>query len=159
MVARAAIAVTHLETIEAEGATLRERALADARAALGATQVLGSRPPGGAPVAPRIVSPVPPPPAVTAKPSSPPPAPERPAPRDDFETIHDVEVSFASIAPPASTQIRAVAPYAGAPHPSVRPTGRPTPDRVQAVRPVPSSPPASPLSDPSIRIPIDEDEG
>jgi hypothetical protein len=79
-------------------------------------------------------------------------------PPDEYETVNEAEVSFASIAPPASQQIAAVAPLLrnnNAP----RPSGRPTPPRTEVAPPASVRPPGgSPLSDPEIRISIDEEE-
>jgi hypothetical protein len=170
---RTALALTQLQTIDREVAALRERAIGAAYAALGAQFV-------PEPGAPESVEPAPATstgeaieasrPAVAAAPSAPapqpprrvssaPPAPERPAPEpvmDEYVMVNDAEVSFASVAPPAAAQMRAVAPLLR--QTSARPSGRPTPTRVEAVNPV-SAAPAAPLSDPAIAIPIDEDEG
>jgi hypothetical protein len=74
----------------------------------------------------------------------------------EYETVNESEVSFASVAPPASQQLAAVAPLL---RQSARPSGRPTPPRSEVVPPASVHPPGgSPLSDPEIRISIDEEE-
>jgi hypothetical protein len=92
------------------------------------------------------------------------PVPERPSAavseqasvakvEDEYETLNESEVSFASVAPPPSLQIRAVAPFLRR---SSRPSGHPTPARTEVAEPASMRP--DPLSDPAIQIPIDEDE-
>jgi hypothetical protein len=85
--------------------------------------------------------------------------PERPNPSsapDEYVTVNESEVSFASIAPPAAQQLAAMAPLARQSH---RPSGRQTPPRSEIAQPASVHPPAgSPLSDPEIRISIEEEE-
>jgi hypothetical protein len=178
LVARAALAVTQLETIDREAAAQRELAMTEARTAL----AQAAAPPPAAAVAaasvapapaasmpmpamkssrpPRVVPSVKPQPRSSAAPERPNPTsavPERPSSvPDDYQTVSESEVSFASIAPPPSQQLAAVAPFM---RQSVRPSGRPTPPRSEVVPPASVRPPAgSPLSDPEIRISIDEEE-
>jgi hypothetical protein len=71
---------------------------------------------------------------------------------EDYETLSDSEVSFASVAPAAPEKIAAVAPLLR----GTRPSNRPTPPRTAAAAPVPMPEAGSSLSDP--RISIDEEE-
>jgi hypothetical protein len=178
--ARSTLAIAHIEAIEKDSASLREQAIHEARAALtaepravvvapvvtvGSGSTTGSvampaptpaqkssRPPRVVPVSskPHLPSPAPPPPLTPLSPSAAPPAANAPA--EDYETLSDSEVSFASVAPAAPQQLAAVAPvFRG-----TRPSNRPTPPRTAAAAPVPAPPAGSSLSDP--RISVEEEE-
>jgi hypothetical protein len=91
-----------------------------------------------------------------------PPAPasavfERPNPAstpDDYPSLSDDEVSFASVAPPPAQPLAGAGPRMKS---QVRPSGRPTPPRTEIARPA-SSPPAAPFSESEIRISFEEEE-
>ena len=87
------------------------------------------------------------------------PALERPAP-EAYETLSDGEVSFASVAPPPPGPPPAPSGPRVQKRAGARPSSRPTPPRQPTAPKIASAPPPAPhpLSDPEIRVSIDEED-